>query len=57
MGEDSFFTEVNTFDVNTIQENPEFNNNAKNNDNDDLLNNINDSLKNVRFSLEIDPDS
>jgi len=57
MGEDSFFTEVNTFDVNTIQENPEFYNNAKNNDNDDLLNNINDSLKNVRFSLEIDPDS
>ena len=53
IGEDSFFTEVNTIDVNSIQENPEFY--AKTND--DLINNISESLKNVRFSLEIEPDS
>lgn len=53
MGEDSFFTEVNTLDVHSIQENPEFY--ARNDD--DLVNNINDSLKNVRFKLEIEPDS
>ncbi len=53
MGEDSFFTEVNTLDVNSIQENPEFY--TKNND--DLINDINESMKNVRFKLEIEPDS